>query len=97
MNATVQKVIGLRESDRSDRETRTYTISARPDHLDKIEELFAWINMTRSGHSGSAELGIDGDGAARVTVEGKDGELKKLEKDFQPGSGRGPEFKVYLN
>jgi len=77
----IEAIIG---EDKSQKETRTYTISARPEHLDKIEELFSWINSTRSGHSGQAGIFVDGDGAARVTIEKKDGELKPhTEQDIE--------------
>lgn len=77
----VRELIG---EDKAEKETRTYTISARSDHLDKIEELFSWINSTRSGHSGQAGIAVDGDGSARVTIEKKDGELKKhTEQDIE--------------
>lgn len=75
---TVRAILGEAEIKR---EKRTYTIEARPEHLDKIEELFSWINMTRGGHSGSAAISVDGDGAARVTIEREDGELKKSDKE----------------
>lgn len=88
----VRRVIG----EAAERETRTYHITSRPDHLDQIEQFFAWMNSTRSGHSGSAEMAIDGDGAARVEIERKDGELKKPDEEVQPRSGRGPEYKVCL-
>lgn len=94
MNAIVEKVIGV--SEKRDQETRTYTISAHPSHLDQIEHLFSWMNMTRGGHSGSAKIGIDGDGAARVEVKREGVELKKPEEGFTPKSSGETEFDVYL-
>lgn len=91
-DATVKLILG---EEKSPYETRTYTISARPEHLDKIEELFSWINSTRSGHSGAAKISVDGDGAARVTVEKKDGELKKHNEEEVHDSQR-IEFSVGL-
>lgn len=82
----------------SDKETRTYAITARPDHLDKIEQLFSWMNMTRGGHSGEASIAVDGDGAARITVEREKGDLPKyrdIEKE-QQGNAHGVEFHVGL-
>jgi hypothetical protein len=78
------------------RETRTYKITSRPDHLDQIEHLFHWINTTRGGHSGSAMLGIDGDGAARVEVEKKDGDLAKPDEEIKSRCDGKAEFEVYL-
>lgn len=78
------------------KETRTYTINARSEHLDKIEELFSWINSTRSGHSGGASISVDGDGAARVTIEKKDGDLKPHDESKVHTSER-IEFKVGLD
>lgn len=79
-----------------EKETRTYKITCRSDHLDKLEHMFRWMNMTAGGHSGSMELGIDGDGSARVSVEKEGGELCKPEEEFKQKSTGGPEFKVYL-
>ena len=93
MDKVISKILG---EDKRDREKRAYVIEARPDHLDKIEELFSWINMTRSGHSGEASISIDGDGAARVEIERKDGELKKYDEDSVRASQR-VEFKVDLD
>lgn len=91
MDATIRAILG----ESSDKETRTYTISARPDHLDKIEELFSWINSTRSGHSGGASISVDGDGAARVEIEKEGGELKCYDEDSVRTSQR-IEFSVGL-
>jgi len=78
-------------------ETRTYTIKARPQDLDKIEQLLAWMNMTAGGHSGSASISIDGDGAARIQVEKKDGKLSKHDyEDNEAWSGK-TEFHVGLD
>lgn len=87
----IEKLLG----EDKNKETRTYTISARPEHLDKIEELFSWINSTRSGHSGGASISVDGDGAARVTIEKKDGELKPHDEEKVHTSQR-IEFSVGL-
>jgi len=95
-SSMVRRVIG-EAYEPPERETRTYHITSRPDHLDQIEQLFAWMNSTRAGHSGSAEIGIDGDGAARVEIEREGGELKKPDEEVEPRSGRGPEYKVCLD
>lgn len=78
------------------RETRTYKITSRPDHLDQIEHLLHWINTTRGGHSGSAMLGIDGDGAARVEVEKEGGDLAKPDEEIKSRCDGKAEFEVYL-
>lgn len=80
----------------SDRETRTYNITADPEHLDELERFFSWINITRSGHSGSAQLYVDGDGRARVEISRKGAALKKPEEEIHSTSGGGPEYKVGL-
>lgn len=95
MTDAVRRVIG-EAADKREYETRTYTINARPDHLDKLETLFSWMNSTRGGHSGGAEVYIDGDGAARVTIERKDGDLYKPEKDVKPKCNGKTEFSVGL-
>jgi hypothetical protein len=93
MSQTIEQILG---EEKTEKETRTYTISARPEHLDKIEELFSWINSTRSGHSGGASISVDGDGAARVTIEKKDGELKSHDEEKVHTSQR-IEFSVGLD
>jgi hypothetical protein len=92
MDPVIKSILG---EDKPNYETRTYTIQARPDHLDKIEELFTWINHTRGGHSGGASIYVDGDGAARVTIKKKDGELKGYDKD-EVHTSKGIEFSVSL-
>jgi len=96
MTDAVRRVIG-EAADKREYETRTYTINARPDHLDQLETLFSWMNSTRAGHSGSAKIYIDGDGAARVTLERKDGEMCKPDKEVKPKSSGEPEFSVGLD
>lgn len=91
MNSLTRKVIG----ESAETETRTYTVTSRAEFLDQIERLFSWINSTNTGHSGSVELSIDGDGAARVTVDKKDGKLPKLD-DAEIHTAQSPEFKVNL-
>lgn len=79
------------------RETRTYKITSRPEHLDQIEHMFRWMNMTAGGHSGSMLLSIDGDGAARVKIEKMEGDLAKPPEEFKPKSSGDPEFKVCMD
>ena len=102
MSTLAKRLIGESKSNspdkmKSGRETRTYKITSRPDHLDQIEHMFKWMNMTAGGHSGSMLLDIDGDGAARVKVEKEGGELASPPDEFQPSSGKGPEFKVCMD
>jgi hypothetical protein len=93
MSDLAKRLIG--EGKHKHDEERTYTIRARPEHLDDIERFFAWINSTRSGHSGSAQIFVDGDGSARVEITKKDGELPDI-KDEQISTSKQPEFKVCL-
>lgn len=81
--------------DGTEKTTRTYTVRARPEHLDKIEELFRWINSTNTGHSGTAQISIDGDGAASVRVERQDGDL--CDTEIKPNCSGKVEFKVSLD
>lgn len=81
----------------SERETRTYTITSRPEHLDQVEHMFRWMNMAAGGHSGSMLLSIDGDGAARVKIEKQGGELAKPPEQFKTSSDKGPEFQVCMD
>ncbi len=100
MSELAKQLIGETESNSPDKlrpgkETRTYKIEARPDHLDQIEHMFKWMNMTAGGHSGSMVLEIDGDGAARVNVKREGGELAKPQEEFD--RSKDPEFKVSLD
>lgn len=76
-------------------ETRKYEVTAYPDQLDKLEQFFKWIQSCGSiGHSGSAELSVDGDGSARIKFKG-------LKKDLEPveisDRARGPELKIGID
>jgi len=52
-------------------EKRQYTIEGPPDQLDELETLLDWIHKLSSwGHSASAEIFVDGDGAAKLKIEG---------------------------
>lgn len=102
MSTLAKKLIGESESNspdkmKSGRETRVYKITSRPDHLDQIEHMFKWMNMTAGGHSGSMLLSIDGDGAARVKIEKEGGELASPPDEFQPDHNGKPEFKVCMD
>lgn len=83
MDPTVKAILG-----ESDTETRAYRITAQPEHLNELEKLFSWMNMTRGGHSGAASVSIDGDGAARVTVEKEKGDLEPYDQDKVKNSQR---------
>jgi len=75
---------------------RTYTVEGREHHLDELEKLLAWIAYCGAvGHSGSAEISVDGDGSAHLTIKG--GEIEKNKKeitDIEPSSMGKPELKV---
>lgn len=79
-----------------ERETRRYKVTADPEHLDQIEQLFWWVNSTHSGHSGSAKIYVDGDGAARVGIEKEEGELKRPEEEVHSRCDGEAEFSVCL-
>ena len=95
MSSLAKRLIG-EDYEPPKKETRTYTITSRPEHLDEIERFFSWINSTRSGHSGSASMYVDGDGAARVEIVKKSGELCKPEEEVHSRSDGEPEFKACL-
>lgn len=79
-----------------EQETRDYTIEGSPRNLDELERMFHWIEELGSvGHSGSCELYVDGDGAARVHFKGLTVEPKKIDEDETPS--RGPEIKFGLD
>ena len=92
VSVTIRQLVG----ESSAKETRTYKISCQPEYLDKIETLFRWMNMTAGGHSGTAQISIDGDGRPRVKIEKEDGELYKPDEDFEPNCSGKAEFKVDL-
>lgn len=94
MSTLAKRLIG--ESDYPDDETRTYEITAWPEHLNELERFFWWINSTRSGHSGTASLYVDGDGAARVNISRKGHALKKPEEEIHSKCNGEPEFKACL-
>lgn len=80
-----------------ERVTRVYAFEARPSELDKLEQIFAWINGTSGGHSGSVKLSIDGDGRPRFKVKRmecdlsiKDGEA--IKPKGEPMKGDSYEF-----
>lgn len=77
-------------------ESRDYRFEGRPEHLKKIDNLFGWIRRVgRIGHSGSAEIFVDGDGAGQLNISRLDGkELPKIEPE--PPS-RGPELRIGID
>lgn len=78
-----------------EQETRDYKVEGSPRNLDELERVFHWIEELGSvGHSGSCELFVDGDGAARVHFEGLTAEPKKVDED---SPSRGPEIKFGLD
>lgn len=93
MNPLVRQLIAEQAVEKSE---RTYTIRGRAEHLDEFEKVFRWMNGTAQGHSGTIQLSIDGDGAARMNVKRTDteDELKPRDEDAN-GSGR-VEMKVCL-
>lgn len=49
--------------------TKTFTISANPDMMLKIERFLAWLHFnTAWGHSATIAIDCDGDGSDAVTV-----------------------------
>lgn len=63
-------------------ETRSYEVSGKVRQLDNLEKLFKWVEYCGSvGHSGSATIFVDGDGAARLKFTGVDAELPDVDDD----------------
>lgn len=76
-------------------ETRSYEVTGRAHQLDKLEQFFHWIQSCGSiGHSGTAELWVDGDGSARLKFSGLRKGLEPAEVDER---SRGPEIKIGLD
>jgi hypothetical protein len=67
-----------------DREIRTYSVCAIPEHLDIFETIMAHIeHLGNIGHSSSFTVGVDGDGRARfqfVRLKTSDEVGKDLDK-----------------
>lgn len=83
----------------NEKETRDYKISGLPKQLDDLEKLFAWIQMCGSvGHSGAAQISVDGDGSAQLKFQKGEQELEVPEdmKDIER-SADGPEYRVGIN
>lgn len=80
---------------KKDEDSRTITIVGKKDNLDALEVLFHWIQSCGDvGHSGSAIVSVDGDGAARVKFEGlKEDSYERPE----PKSSGDPELSVDLS
>lgn len=77
------------EKKQKEEETRKYKVSGKPDQLDNLEKLLKWIEYCGNvGHSGTAEISVDGDGAAHLRFDGVSAELPEVT------DGRGPEVKV---
>lgn len=92
----------ITKSQVSSEDTRTYTITGKVNQLDNLESLFAWIQkLGGEGHSGSAQLFVDGDGAARLRFEVDGKEIKINDKHWvnenKEPPANGPEFKVGLD
>jgi hypothetical protein len=76
-----------------DSETRQYEIKAPPDQLDELEKLFAWVEFcSKAGHSASADVFVDGDGAASFEFGGLQTEYKGEDEN----SGKDPELHIGL-
>jgi hypothetical protein len=64
-------------------ETRTYEISGSEGVLDQLEEILKAIEyLGKLGASRVLELGIDGDGAARIKVKRTDKKIDLKEQDI---------------
>ena len=75
-------------------ETREYTINGSPDQLDEFEALLDWVSKLCSwGHSASAKISVDGDGAANLKIEGHKANMEEHEGYDESGS---PELSIGL-
>lgn len=83
----------LKEQKDKEKETRTYTATAKPNQLDEFEKLLRWVDACCSmGHSGTAEISVDGDGAAKIKIEG----LKPSTDKLPEPPPKGPELTVSI-
>lgn len=61
----------------SEMETRTFSVTALPHHLDKLEVLLNYFTILGGiGHSTNFKIWYDGDGNARMEVSRVDGKKK---------------------
>ena len=64
--------------------TKTFTITANPDMMLKIERLLAWLHYNSAwGHSATIAIDCDGDGSDEVTVRENQtglGDIEDLER-----------------
>jgi hypothetical protein len=84
-------------------------VTGKAKQLDKLEEFLAWIQYCGNvGHSGTAELSVDGDGAARLKIDKVTGKATVGEyeaeaheplkaKDNYEAEGDGPELTVGID
>lgn len=79
------------EKEKPEKETRTYNITGKPDQLDMLEKLLRWVDTCCAvGHSGEARLSVDGDGAAKLKIDG----LKPTKEKMPEPPAKGPELTV---
>lgn len=82
--------------------TRNYEVTGSELQLDNLESLLAWIqHLGNVGHSGTAEISVDGDGAARLQVKQGKRKLNIKKKHWKDAdkttSVCGTEFHVGLD
>lgn len=96
-NQDQRERVAKEEKEKKGEGTRTYTISGLNRNLDQLEKLFHWMEYCgRVGHSGKAEVFIDGDGAARPKFEGMKTKAP-TEKEMPEPPAEGPEISVGLD
>jgi len=69
-----------------DIETRTYDISAYPDILDQLEEILKAMEfLGKAGASRTLEIGVDGDGQARIKIQRTDKNIDMKKQNINAG------------
>lgn len=85
-NRRVKEVEKSKEKPDKEEQERTYTVKARADHLNEFERLLHWLDYCSSvGHSGTAKISIDGDGAGKLDISGL-ASAKPEESELEPQS-----------
>jgi hypothetical protein len=81
----------------------TFQITGAPRQLAAIEKLLGWVQrLGQVGHSGMAEIFVDGDGSARIQVS-KIVDKKSVDvetpEDYDGDNipSKGPEYKICLD
>ena len=79
-SSEVEQAIDALLLEKQERVTRKITVEGPPDQIEELEKLLYWINSLCSvGHSASARVDVDGDGAGSLKISGMQSEPREVE------------------